>query len=46
MMTKLMDEYVHVACMTPTFATANREWLARMTPQEMEAELVPTFLRR
>jgi glutathione S-transferase len=39
MMTKLMDEYVHVACMTLTFATANREWLARMTPQEMEAEL-------
>jgi glutathione S-transferase len=37
MMTKLMDEYVHVACMTLTFATANREWLARMTPQEMEA---------
>ncbi len=39
MMTKLMDEYVHVACMTLTFATANREWLARMTPQEMAAEL-------
>ena len=39
MMTKLMDEYVHVACMTLTFATANREWLARMTPQEMKAEL-------
>jgi glutathione S-transferase len=39
MMTKLMDEQVHVACMTLTFATANREWLAQMTPQEMEAEL-------
>jgi glutathione S-transferase len=39
MMTKLMDEYVHVACMTLTFATANREWFARMTPQEMKAEL-------
>jgi glutathione S-transferase len=39
MITKLMDEYVHVSCMTLTFATANREWLARMTPQEMEAEL-------
>jgi glutathione S-transferase len=39
MMTKLMDEYVHVACMTLTFATANREQLARMKPQEMEAEL-------
>jgi glutathione S-transferase len=39
MMTKLMDEYVHLACMTLTFATANREWLAQMTSQEMEAEL-------
>src|SRR5271166_3666268 len=39
MMTKLMDKCVHVACMTLTFATANREWLARMTPQEMKAEL-------
>jgi glutathione S-transferase len=39
MVTKLMDEYVHVSCMTLTFATANREWLARMTSQEMEAEL-------
>jgi glutathione S-transferase len=39
MMTKLMDEYVHLACMTLTFATANREWPAQMTPQQMEAEL-------
>jgi glutathione S-transferase len=39
MMTKLMDEYVHVSCMTLTFATANRGWLARMPAQEMEAEL-------
>ena len=39
MMTKLVDEYIHVACMTLTFATANREGLARMTPQELEAEL-------
>jgi glutathione S-transferase len=39
MITKLIDEYVHVFCMTLTFATANREWLARMAPQEMEAEL-------
>jgi glutathione S-transferase len=37
--TKLMDEYVHVSCMTITFATANRASLARLTPQEMEAEL-------
>src|SRR5262245_22174631 len=39
MMTKLMDEHIHVACMTLTFATANREWFARMTAQQMEAEL-------
>jgi len=39
MTTKLMDEYIHVSCMTLTFATANRAWLAGMTLQEMEAEL-------
>ncbi len=39
MTTKLMDEHVHVSCMTLTFATANRSSLARMTPEEMEAEL-------
>jgi glutathione S-transferase len=39
MMMKLMDEYVHTACMTLTFATVNRASLAKMTPQEMEAEL-------
>jgi glutathione S-transferase len=36
---KLMDEYVHVACMTLTFATANRASLARLSPAEMAAEL-------
>ena len=39
MMTKLMDEYVHVACMTMTFATAYRAQLAGMPPHELEAEL-------
>lgn len=39
MFEKLMDEYVHTACMTLTFATANRASLARMTPEQMEAEL-------
>jgi len=39
MTTKPMDEYVHVSCMTLTFATANRASLARLTPQEMDAEL-------
>jgi glutathione S-transferase len=36
---KLMDEYVHVSCMTITFATANRASLAQLKPEEMEAEL-------
>jgi glutathione S-transferase len=39
MILKLMDEHVHLSVMTLTFATANRAHLARMTPQEMEAEL-------
>jgi glutathione S-transferase len=39
MMMKLMDECIHLSCMTLTFATANRAWLARMTPREMDAEL-------
>jgi glutathione S-transferase len=39
MITKLMDEHVHISCMTLTFATANRAHLARMSEQEMEAEL-------
>jgi glutathione S-transferase len=36
---KLMDEYVHLACTTLTFATANRAALMRLTPQELEAQL-------
>ena len=36
---KLMDEHVHNACTTLTFATANRASLARLTPEELEAEL-------
>jgi glutathione S-transferase len=39
MIEKLMDESVHVSCMTLTFATANRASLARLTTAEMEAEL-------
>jgi glutathione S-transferase len=34
-----MDEHVHTSCMTLTFATANRAHLARLSAQEMEAEL-------
>jgi glutathione S-transferase len=36
---KLMDEHVHVSCMTITFATANRASLAQMEPAKMEAAL-------
>jgi glutathione S-transferase len=39
MILKLMDEHIHISCMTLTFATANRAHLAKMAPQEMEAEL-------
>jgi len=39
MIEKLMDEYVHVSCMTLTFATANRAHLMKLSPQEMEEEL-------
>ena len=39
MVEKLMDEYIHVSCMTLTFATANRGHLLKLSPQEMEEEL-------
>lgn len=39
MITKLMDEHVHLSCMTLTFATANRAHLLRLSPQEMELAL-------
>ena len=39
MIAKLMDEYIHTACMTLTFATANRASLAQMPPDALAAEL-------
>lgn len=39
MFTKLMDEYVHVSCMTITFATANRPSLATMSRAERNSHL-------
>jgi glutathione S-transferase len=39
MIEKLMDEYVHVSCMTITFATANRAALAKLSAAALEAEL-------
>jgi glutathione S-transferase len=35
---KLMDESVHDACTTITFATVNRASLAKLTPRELEEE--------
>ncbi len=35
---KMIDEYVHTACMTLSFATAFRARMARMTEEEREAE--------
>lgn len=39
MVEKLVDEYVHVSCMTITFATANRPALAKLTTAELDTEL-------
>ena len=46
MTAKLMDEYVHEACTTLTFATANRARAARLTPEELEAQLAKTPSRK
>jgi glutathione S-transferase len=36
---KKIDDYLHAACSTVTFATANRKVLLRKTPAELEAHL-------
>jgi len=36
---KKVDDYLHAACSTITFATANRKVLIRKTPEELEAHL-------
>jgi len=36
---KKIDDYLHAACSTITFATANRKVLIKKTPQELEAHL-------
>jgi glutathione S-transferase len=36
---KKVDDYLHAACSTITFATANRKVLLRKTPEELEAHL-------
>jgi glutathione S-transferase len=39
---KHVDEHVHMACMTLTFATANRAHFAQMAPDARAAELAKT----
>lgn len=36
---KKIDDYLHAACSTVTFATANRKALIKMSPQDLEAHL-------
>jgi glutathione S-transferase len=36
---KFIDEFIHAACVTLTFATANRARLSQMTPDALAAEL-------
>jgi glutathione S-transferase len=36
---KKIDDYLHAACSTITFATANRKALIKMNPQELDAHL-------
>ena len=42
MMNKLIDEYVHNACTTLTFATASRARMQKMGKQALEAQLAKT----
>jgi glutathione S-transferase len=44
--TKLMDEYIHPACIVFSFATANRGPLARLTKEERVAQLARAPLKR
>ncbi len=43
---KLMDEYIHPACIVFTFATANRERLASLSKEERDAQLAKAPLKR
>jgi glutathione S-transferase len=46
MYNKLIDEYVHNSCMILTFATAFRPAFLKKTPQEWQAEISKTPLKR
>lgn len=43
---KLVDEYVHNACMTLTFATAFRPWFAGLTAQQIDERLAKSPLKK
>jgi len=43
---KLMDEYVHPACIVFTFATANRAPLANLSKEQRDAQLAKAPLQR
>jgi glutathione S-transferase len=44
--TKLMDEYIHPACIVFTFATANRSPLASLSQEQRNAQLAKAPLQR
>ena len=44
--TKLMDEYIHPACIVFTFATANRGPLASLSKEQRDAQLARAPLKR
>jgi glutathione S-transferase len=46
MFTKLMDEYIHPACIVFTFATANRGPLASLSKEQRETQLAKMPLQR
>jgi len=46
MFNKLIDEYLHNSCMILTFATAFRPALARLSPEEREAQIGRTPIKR
>jgi glutathione S-transferase len=46
MFKKLMDEYIHPACIVFTFATANRARLASLSKEQRDAQLAKAPLQR
>ena len=46
MVNKLVDEYVHNACMILTFATAFRPWFAGLTAEQIDQRLAKSPLKK